>query len=261
MDTYFAGSPVTVAFQLQDDTIPDLTAPEAVSVTVLNENGDEIHTENMDPLPSEGELEMFVRVTAEANTLAAGAVRGFRMIQAEVTKDGATYLLTSEYVIESTNALETGTNSFQTYGQAIVNAASMANVEAFNEADRRNKVVALSTAYQQISRLTFSITKPTANGGYERLRLTGLLNLKAEDYLDLPKQFVDSLRLAQVAEANELLDTNSIAYKRQQGLLSESIGESTMFFRPEKALLMPVNRRTMDLLRGYVVWEVNLGRS
>lgn len=250
MQTYVAGNAVRVRIPYADVSGNAIT-PISATYSVFDADGQFVVAPTALTV-NPGDLQATVDVGSASNQLDAGEVRDLRSVVVSYVYDGNTYSASTEYVIEAQDSLVVMANSFQTYPRALLGARELTGLEAFEAADRSSRIAALSNGYHSLTKLSYFVDGTTyADIG----RLT-----EAEFDL-LPERFRRAIGLAQIVEANELLNPDSLHKRRQAGMLSETIGESSMFFRPEKVLLIPVTRRSLDLLRGYVTWELRVGRA
>lgn len=148
--------------------------------------------------------------------------------------------------------LEVGVNTYQTYEQTVALYKEVFGINAFKTGTEEDRVAALVHAYNVINTMTFA----DRYGEYYEL---GALDAAALDALE--PAFLKALRIAQIIEANELMDPNSLHYKRLDGLMSETIGESSMMFRPGNINNYPITRRSMMFLRNYVLLRARLFRA
>jgi hypothetical protein len=146
-------------------------------------------------------------------------------------------------------------------------AADVAGLDNLQDSTRRDRILALVNSYDVITRLRFQIprdhwcSREIAAPGWLGRDEVNLRSITQADFSNLSATLTSALMKAQLIEANECLDQFSILKKRQQGLMSETIGESSMMFRPEKVLNLPITRRSQDLIRAYLVWDMGIGRG
>lgn len=148
--------------------------------------------------------------------------------------------------------LTVGVNSYQTEAEATALLEEVFGMNAYKAASPEDQSAALINAYHVINTMTFA----DKNGEYYNLG-----DLDAAGLAALEPGFLKALRIAQLIEANELMDPNSIHYKRLDGLMSETIGESSMMFRPGNINNYPITRRSMMFLRNYVLIRARLFRA
>lgn len=162
------------------------------------------------------------------------------------------YTYNLDFILEAQETLVKGDNSFQNYFEAMLTAEEVSGLDFFKAASKEDQIAALVTAYEILCTMVFADRSGDHYniGSYDTAALDGL-----------EPAFLRALRIAQILEANEMLDANSIHYKRQDGLMSETIGESSMMFRPGNIQNFPVTRRSMNFLRNYLVIRARLYRA
>lgn len=149
-------------------------------------------------------------------------------------------------------ALTVGVNSYQTEADATALLSEVFGLNAFKAGSPEDQAAALANAYHTINTMVFA----DKFGEYYDM---GSLDETALNALE--PAFLKALRMAQLIEANELMDPNSLHYKRLDGLMSETIGESSMMFRPGNINNYPITRRSMMFLRNYVIIRARLYRA
>lgn len=245
MDILIAGRTHTFTVGLKDKFGAALTDPDSLSFQVLDDTGAVI--EGPTTLTASGSV-----VDVVPNTALTGATRAFRVLQVLYSKGGENFLEEVEFIIEQYNVLEIGSNSFQTYSDAMLRSYDLVDIDGWRIAPKQDRQVAMVSAFHALASMNFFVTGKT----YGQID-----TLTAAQFLALNPRFVEALRKAQIVEANEYLSGDTPHKKRQMGIFSETIGESSMFFRTGKALPLPVTRRSLDILRGYISWEMGVGRA
>lgn len=164
-----------------------------------------------------------------------------------------THTITDQFFITAAETLIPGVNSFQTYWGALMLADDIPGIDSFKEASKDDQLAALINAYRSIGTLTFA----------DKCKVyPNITSLTGEELATLSPDLLEALSIAQIIEANESLDTNSVHYKRMDGLMSETIGESSMMFRSGKvANNTVVTKRSMGFLRNYLVVTVRISRA
>lgn len=246
MDVIIAGRAATFNIALKDGAGALVASPDSCSWVLLNGAGVEI-------TPAQSITVVGSVVSISPNTvIGTSDLRAYRLIRVTFSKAGITYVAEHEFILESEVILEVGNNSFQTYPDSVVRALDISDIDDFRLAEKSSKQAALITAFHSLSTLNFYVD------GARYGQIDQLTDLEFEA---LSPRFKEAIRKAQIVEANEYLSTNSAHKKRQLGIFSETIGESSMFFRTGKPIPLPVTRRAMDILRGYIVWELGVGRA
>lgn len=158
----------------------------------------------------------------------------------------------TSFIIEARETLVKGDNSFQSYFETMLSAEEVSGIEFFKAATKEEQIAALVSAYEILSTMVYA----DRVGDHYNIG-----NYTATELEALEPAFLRALRIAQILEANEMLDAHSIHYKRQDGLMSETIGESSMMFRPGNIQNFPITRRSLNFLRNYVVIRARLYRA
>lgn len=252
METYFAGNDVSVTVPFVDGAGASITGLTGISYQVVDAAGG-VLVDWTDVTVSSSASSVAVTVAAAHNALAAGEARDLRSVVVTYAYAGGTRDNSVEYIIEGADLLIVATNSFQTYNQAQLGALDLVNIDAFTATDKASRIAALINGYLSICNLEFELNACAP--------LKNLSTFTAAQVAALPARFLRALKQAQILEANELLDPGSVNNKRQSGLMSETIGESSMMFRPTKILTLPVTRRSLDLLADWISWDIGIGRA
>ncbi len=267
MEIFFANQPVKITVPLLTSSGVVVTDAIEASYRVINAKGEEV-VPSTELVLDEGAPSVEIDIPAEANELEEGKVRAYRQVEVQFSNATHRFQVFEEYLIEAADSLVVTLNSFQTYPDALVLAAETTGLDEFMGATRRDRMAALINAHSVLSRLRYQVIdsefmrdsqrhiRAWAPSGY-----VNLTTITPERFATLPDHFVRAITIAQLIEANEALDQFSIHRKRQSGLMSETIGESSMMFRSEKVLNIPVTRRSLDMLRPYLDWGVSLGRG
>lgn len=248
MDRFFSDQPVSVTVPLVDASgtlIPEIFT---VEYRLLDDVGTEIVGWEY-AITAPTDTEFVASIPAEANAITSP--RGYRLIEVRIENVDGTTLKTVDYLLERSDALQPLENSFMTYGQAMIFAEDVTGLQTFGSADRSEKVRGLVNAFHTICDMAYRVQGEEIN----------LKRMSQADFDMLPETFRSAICRAQVIEADEALNQFSIRRKRQEGLMSETIGESSMMFRPEKVLNVPLTRRSLTLLRPYLIWEMQVARG
>lgn len=260
-----AGNAITVTsakYRVTNQADTELVAPTDVAV-------------------ANGDTEATIQVPAALNVIAAGATREIRNIELYCVTDGNTVVMSQSYGLESTQPLQAGVNSFQTFSQAQLTALDIPNLSAWDAASDAEQVAAMIDAREHIVQLNFNLLNSNVNFGQDSLQYVpegqyqssyvarnslfifngNLAILNAAQFNNLPERFKKALRQAQVVEANNILGGDPYEEKRQAGLILDSIGESRQMFRSTKALHLPICRRALGYLSYFVTFNKRIGRS
>jgi hypothetical protein len=234
-------------------------------------------------------------ITASTWIVPAGLVKESEVTQADETTvwvsggtDGAVYVITnrittaqgrvneasirlrviSEEASLAPIALLRLVNSFQTYPEAIQLSREIPGLVAWGAKTDIERSAALVEAYERLIRLGYRIPRPEVDT-MDRIDSGLALDLSPRhweimtigDFDGLPARFTRALRKAQIAEAEDILGGDVIAGRRKAGLLSESVGESSMMFRTGKPLNLGISGAALAYLTGYINIRMTTVRS
>lgn len=162
-----------------------------------------------------------VVIAAAANTTTAK--RDVRLLNCYlVTADGE-YVVPQVYMLKGNQLILTPlVDSFMTYADSVLTRARMAEEqEYFDSLSDDLKAVALEEAFNRIAKLKFKVGTTV---------ITDIKSLTLAAYQALDADFLLALKKAQIAEANMIVENSPIRDKIRAGIISETIGESSMFF-------------------------------
>ena len=265
MDVYQEGAAVTVTLPFEDSAGTELT-PTSARYRVLDKDRAEVvawtaHTINT------GDVAAKITVPLASNTLGVGLVRDVRIVELEMTTPEGVVISDESYIIEKNQVLTVFTNTFQTYEEAVLNSIDMGNLEAWNYSDDRDRKAALIESYRRIGKLRLSPYPDVDDlpDALDTVFHTGDFRMNVDvtqtEWDLFPAVFQESVKLAQIAEADIVLNGDPMWDKRSGGVISETIGESSQFFRPAKPLTLPVSARALRYLKGYVIHDVVVVRG
>lgn len=256
MNTFLNAQLVPVVVPVPDD---------AVSYTWrLVDQGESEISPMTTSAPVPGDPEITLQIVAELNTLPDGQLRMLRSVEVYFFNGTNTSKVTVEYLVEADQTLVVNVNTFQTYGESLLGSYDLFGLTGWGMASKQERMNALVAARRNIAELRFryvfdsyqNIVEPTV--GVSDLTLISQANWDA-----LPADFKAALKRAQILEADYLLTggESELDAKRRSGIISETIGESSMFMRSSKPLERSVCKRAMKELSKYVLNRVRITRS
>lgn len=243
-------------------------APTGLSYQIEDESGQTVVAPTeIDIVGSPTEVEVFV--PAESNQLSPGAIAAMRRITLTVNMSPGAFIITEHYLLRDRVRLVVPTGSFQTLEQAMLVAATEVPAPAFSAAGEFTKVMALQEAYRRLTRFGYRMSRPEDIDymRYDAKIATGFIrpivwqSMELDLFMDLPAPFRQALCRAQVAEANDNLTENPARDRMNAGLLSETIGESSMMFRSIKPMDLGVSRTALRHLAGYIEKRFSIARA
>jgi len=230
---------------------------------------------------SDGDATAEILVPATNNALAASQARGLRSVELTCLMGVNTIVILTAYGIELSDPLQVGVNSFQTYSQAEFTAMQVPNIPGWDAASKENRIAALMDARLHVCQLNFSQLNSNINWGQDSLNFIpegsfntsyismngmfmfngNLTLLTPAQFAKLPPKFLAALKLAQIAEADNILGGDPLEERRRSGVTSEAIGETKSSYRIGKPLELPVSRRALAYLSYFVSFSKRIGRQ
>ncbi|EOG1895091.1 hypothetical protein ACEPOF_000360 [Acinetobacter baumannii] len=257
MNIYLVGTPVKLSVDFSDSDGNPLALTDA-KYRIVDQDSKELA-----PMQQFDLNQTELTVPSEINNIATFNIdsitndnkhsfrtREVRVIEFELTlQDGNVIPHNIVYAIQPRDPLIAGLNSFQTLSQATLSSLSIQSLNAWNESSVNEKIGALTEAYDRICKLAFTIT-------------SNLECMPPKVFATLDARFIEALRKAQVAEAEVILGGGDETLTgRQQGLLSQTIGETHETYQKGIPLDLAVSKQTMRYLSGFVSTSKKIGRA
>lgn len=269
---FSVGSTVTLTFPFVD-TSGEPVVPTEISYLIKDERGDELvelATLAFDP----GDTEINVVVDSALNALPAGVPFGIRIVELTLAVGAEEYNFSTRYLVKAAATFIVPSNSFQTYEEALLVAMTMPNALGWDGATEAVRMNGLREAYLRLTRFGFAIRHFSDDTPFPETSIGSIGAepdrvirpqtwswMTPEQFLELPARFRGALCRAQVAECNEILRGDRLAERRRSGLLSETIGESSMMFRSGKPLDRGISSEAMRYLSGYIESRLSIARA
>lgn len=252
MNQYPPDSDVTVDIVLTGtDGLP--LSPLGVSYSVTDEVG-VVVPQTILTGPFTDLTSVSVVVPAASNAIPIGSVASIRRLTAYLSVATGTLFFSYWYMLRRAERLVEWVNSFQTLAEAMLLSSTIVDVADWELADDSQRERALMGAYDGICQLLFYVPEIKATPFFLR-------DLTEDERALAPNLFLAALSTAQVIEANALLSDKSDEKKRNAGILSETIGESSIRFRSSKAYDLGTDSRTVGILGGYLSWSMKVVRT
>lgn len=213
--------------------------------------------------PADGQRE--VTILAQLNDLPEGAVRAARVLRVELDTASGTIHKSLTYVIEAEQTVRLLVNSFQGYGAAEVRAMDFVNLTGWAASDETRRRAALVEAYKRLIQLPMvyyprdEMGAPITTLPY-KLDRDIWLTMTPTAFNALPPHFREALRNAQVLEASEILTGDGLARKQRAGIISETIGESSVTLNKAVANF-GLSTPALAALSGYIDTTVRITRA
>ena len=265
LGVYKDGDDVTLRFSL------DVMSATSVSYSVKDASGN-IVTSGVDVPVSDGQ--MFVTITVPGSSNALGErERDLRRVTLSVDAGGAFITKEQQYIVLRSFDLSVPKQSFISIGEAQLQAIDMLNGGSLltgGEGDLRRQLI---EATKRIKSMSFSIrriysmdwddydrpqnmlqtsTLPFRWAGQYTSDIVDWDKLTDDDFMEFPEVFRNALALAVVNEASEIAGGSDIQRAREDGIVSESIGETTMAYRQGKGAVSIVAKTTWRMLLKYM---------
>lgn len=189
---------------------------------VLDATGATVLARQADPDFSSSNTASILTIPDTANTTTAK--RDVRLLNCYLINATGEYVVPQVYMLKGNQLVLTPlTDSFMTFAQAVLARAYMAEPqEYYDSLTDELKAVALEEAFERISELKFKVGTTT---------ILDIKSMALVDFNALSADFHMALRKAQIAEANAIVENSPIRDKIRSGIISETIGESSMFFK------------------------------
>lgn len=265
LNTYQAGAEVSITFALP---IANGSAiePSSASYRVVDELDVEVQASTSFSVAS-GVSEVTIAIPAATNNLAGSDTRGYRSVEVTFI-DGTSYIVSDAYLLAGRVQLVTMQNSFQTVGQIEMLASSIPGLDGWNIATQSDKIAAAETAYAGLCKMRYRFKEDLPASRFTRDSFLGdgytyvdeIANASVEAFNAFPEKFKIALRRAQLIEADTLLGGDPIHTKRQEGIITETIGESKIFLMNRPPIDRPVSPAAMREIKRFVHTAVKLTR-
>ena len=245
---------------------------EAVVPTAINArlyDGDDVEILDMPALPFDPEAgEKEVVIAAVFNELSAGELSAVRILRVEIVTAAGSIRRSHSYVIEGESRMEVMNNTFITLEAAAVVARDVPNLTGWETASDEQRTAALINAFTRMTRIPMRFSTP--NDLRENWQMgeevdTVILasawkEITAAEFLSYPIDFRKAVRIAQVIEANEILANNPMSARHRAGIISETVGESSVMLRGGR-LELGVSSETLRYLTGFVYYDHRIWRA
>jgi hypothetical protein len=263
MQSYIPGTDVIASTTFVDSSGVALS-PVAAEYRVLDEDGEVVIARIAVPGYVAGESEVSVTILAANNALDVGETYGMRVVEFYAQLETGWTVSEVSYRLALLDPLVVPTTSFQSYNEATLTATMVPELAGWAAGSKDERIAALSEARDRLCRLMYSDDVYDDIDWMSRVEVGSELDLSdldANQFAALDSKFKTLLKKAQVVEANEIMTGNPVADKRDGGLMSETIGESSMMFRPGRPARYPVSPRVMTMLSRYLRNRRMIGRG
>lgn len=269
MDVFAADQDIALTIPFTDLSGEDIT-PLAMTRAVLDEKENVLSPATTVVLPGPVGTQIIITIPAALNALGAGVSQGLRTIEVVLTTSVGPVIQRVSYIIRSLTILTILENSFQTWGEAQLYATEIPNLLSWPVYDDFTRQTALMQAYRKLTRYSYFVRWPKdiddqryLQPMYDRrIAPHHWPVMTSEQWLTwYPEEFRAALRRAQIIEADIIVGGDKVNDKRRAGVLSETIGESSMMFRVGKPLDLGICDATLRELTGYLDFRLVTTRT
>lgn len=247
-------------------------------VTAVLYDGDDQQLSDLGSIPLDAGLSAVnIIIPAADNVLGEGETAAARILRVELTTAIGILRQSFNYIIEAESRLELLNNTFISLESAEVMARDMPSLKAWAAADDDKKAAALINAFARLSRVQLRYAKDhlTQEGGTTSrpwppgrdlcdqdvvIRPGEWAKKTKEEFLAMPPVFRKAVRSAQLIEANDILTDDPIATRHRAGVISETIGESSVMLRGGR-LELGVSLDALRALTGFVYYNIRTARA
>jgi hypothetical protein len=247
-------------------------------VTAVVYDGDDQQLSDLGSIPLDAGLSAVnIIIPAADNVLGEGETAAARILRVELTTATGILRQSFSYIIEAESRLELLNNTFISLESAEVMARDMPSLKAWATDDDDKKAAALINAFARLSRVQLRYAKDhlTQEGGTTSrpwppgrdlcdqdvvIRPGEWAKKTKEEFLAMPPVFRKAVRSAQLIEANDILTDDPIASRHRAGVISETIGESSVMLRGGR-LELGVSLDALRALTGFVYYNIRTARA
>lgn len=281
---------VTILFT---DLNGDAIVPSEITA-VLYDGEDQVVSDLGSVVFDPGESQVIVTVPAAFNVLEEGQLNAARILRVVLSTDAGEIRRAVSYIIESEFRLVLMKNTFVTYESAEIIARDIPRLNGWLQGSEDERHAALVNAFNRLIRIPmkFRSEKTDIKIGADRWGygysvyggpghivydwskdLTGHRDyeytiipreawpeIPAETFLAFPDFFRKAVRAAQVVEAADILENDVTQRRHRQGIISETVGESSIMLRGGH-LEIGLSSRALEYLSGHVHYNFRVERT
>lgn len=238
--------------------------PTAVRAELYD--GEDTLLQDLGSLPIDvGDTSKTIVIPRQFNVLGDGELSAARIVRIELETAAGVIRRAFSYVVEGEFRLEIMQNTFQTYEAAELAARNQVNTSGWSAADEERRKAALIEAFNRLVQIPMKYALRDADGRLVLEQETHIardqwIEVTAGDFGEFPAHFKRALRAAQFAEANELLQGDAAGRKHRAGIITETIGESSVTLRAGK-IDYGISQAALAHLAGYIHFNIRIARS
>lgn len=217
-----------------------------------------------------------VSFTVSAAKLTSAATVGREIVVTFTTAAGPV-VIREYFLLRAEKPLGLMVNSYLTYPEALaVRSTIGADLMSWDLVDEQKRSAGLMDAFEKIARIRFSLPNtidlmslPSEYAAYGRgsdevpyhRQRVNLRGMTIEGFDALPDAFKIAVKRAQIYEADAALGGDSFNEARNDGIMSETVGESSTTFNSKPYLKLPLCSKAYAELNRYVKLNLNIARA
>lgn len=244
-----------------------------------------------------GDTEKAIVIPAAFNVLGDGQIQGARILRVELVTSAGTIRRSHSYILQGEFRLVIMQNTFMSLEAAEILARDIPDLAGWSSADEETKQASLINAFNKITRIpmkfrnepeklherhehwgygNYGFALPPYQHPYHWTKdivgqtgpaetvipASAWPHVTADEFQGFPAHFRKALRSAQLVEAGETVDSEKEQVKRkhQQGIISETIGESSVMLRGGQ-ITTGISRRALEFLNGHIYYNFRVSRA
>lgn len=271
MNTYIDGNAGILVIDLVDDNGNSLSAT-SVEYSIADGKGvQKLARQSLSGFVT-GDSVATINLSTAVNTMAPIGnlddedvlltIREPRVVTLYLTTDDGNKVQTEIYVVERANLLVEGVNSYVSYSEAVVGAMSFVGLDNWSNATKNERITALLLAARKIKEIALEFDEGDMKRvSYKLNRVFALKDIGQSDYLGMDAKFKEDVGLAQILEANALLEKDEMHDLIDNGVTAKKIGETYITFRQTKQIRESLCKEAMKFLRPYMKTSAMIGRA
>lgn len=265
MKTFMPSTEIILSFDMVDEETMDIIDPVSATFDLFDDEGTQlVESRAVTVLGGEDKLDVTILASENVVTGAEGA----RTAVLNVVTSNGSKQMAQTYLLARYSFLQVPAESGMTLVQSEMLAAKMAQsvLETWADQEEKRKQGALREAWNRLSRIPFtpwrefeetSINTPT----HLRSGDFSLNQMSADEWASLPIPFREAVKRAQLIEAAVILDGDPTWDRRQDGLISKTVGESSEMFASKKAAFATISPKAHREISAYIRRRITLGRA
>lgn len=258
MNTYSEGYVVSVPVSFLDLNGAEITVT-GVTARLLDENDTLVHDYGSIAFVAQDGVVDIV-ITPLMNTLGVGKANGARTLRVSLATADGTVKKSSSYLLKGETEIVVMENSFMSLSKAELLASSSVNLNGWNLASPAQKELALISAFGRITKISMRFN-PSEIATEETIILSGAWQyVDKADFDSWPSNFTKKVLSAQLAEANEIIQGDEIGKRHRSGIISETVGESSVMLRGGQ-IDIGISRSALDCLVGHIYYNFRCARA